>query len=134
MSMFKAGTLCGFALVGAAFGADLPVAQPAVPPGPRLVLSIESYELVCKNDRPTIVATVVTNSEGWTDVTAVFAGGPPKDGHLPYHAQGMAPTDQAAMVLTKHAIEVPVVITKGTNHIDLVTETQTLSQPHPKGC
>ena len=118
----------GIALAGCGAAAD------EAAPRMKRVHSIESYDLVCRNDRPTIVAKVWVNSGGWSNPTAIFPGGPPIDGVLPYDAVATPPEGMATQVMTSLDIEVEAVITKGTTHIELRSDTNSISRPHPPGC
>lgn len=114
--------------------AGITAASEKTAPEPRRVHAIESYDLVCKNDRPTIVARVTVNSGGWSMPTAIFPGGPPVDGVLPYDAVATPPDGVATQALVSLDFEADATITKGTTHIELRSETNSISRPHPPGC
>ena len=53
---------------------------------------------------------------------------------MPYDAVATPPEGMATQVMTSLDIEVEAVITKGTTHIELRSDTNSISRPHPPGC
>ncbi len=128
-------------LLIAAASSGCAMAKPDGPPEMRpdhvMLHAIETFELVCKDDRPTIVATATARTGGWSGATAVFPGGPPNArGELGYDAVAIPPAPDMVVTqaLTTMEIEAEAVITKGTTSIALRSETNEIVRPHPPGC